>query len=141
MQKTFARVGLALAATVVVALALAACGGSSDTTSTSSSSSSPEDVTKAFLTAIAAGDGEQACSYASANAITTVEQSGGKLRRRRSPRPPAASATRTSRTSIRRPTRSTDQSDTSATVKVTKPDGQSDSFKLIMEDGSWKIDQ
>ncbi len=140
MQKSFVRVGLALAATVAVALALAACGGSSDTTSSSSSSSSPEDVTKAFLTAIASGDGEQACSYASANAITTVEQGGGNCADQVSQA--AGSISDKDKQNVDQATYEvSDQTDTSATVKVTKPDGQSDSFKLVMEDGSWKIDQ
>ncbi len=139
MQNSFARVALALAATVAVALALAACGGSSDTTS-SSSSSSPEDVTKAFLTAIANGDGEQACSYASANAIKVVEQSGGNCADQVSQA--AGNISDKDKKNVDQATYEvSDQTDTSATVKVTKPDGQSDSFKLIMEDGGWKINE
>ncbi len=136
MHKNFTRVSLMLAA-LAAAIALAACGGGGDSTS---SSDSPEAVTKSFLTAIANGDGEQACSYASANAIKQVEQGGGTCQDQVTQA--AGQVSDQDKQDVANATYEvTDQSDTAATVKVTKSNGDSNSFKLVQENGSWKIDQ
>jgi hypothetical protein len=133
---------LLLLATLAASVSLVACGGGDDTTSASSdTASTPEAATEAFLTAIANGDGAAACALASADALDTIEsQQDGSCEDA-----VVASAGQVSEQDKKDVADATfevtDQTDTTATVTATKPDGQAQTFNLVLEDGEWKVNE
>jgi hypothetical protein len=133
------KIFLALAV-VASALALAACGGGDDTSSTSDVSSTPEGTTEAFLTAIANGDGEAACALASEDALKTIEDQEGSCED--AVTSSAGDVSDEDKQDVADATfEVTDETDTTATVTATKPDGQAQSFDLVLEDGEWKLNE
>jgi len=134
------KIFLALAA-IAAALTLAACGGGDDTSSTADASSTPEGTTEAFLTAIANGDGEAACALASADALKTIEdQEEGSCED--AVTSSAGDVSDEDKQDVADATfEVTDETDTTATVTATKPDGQAQSFDLVLEDGEWKLNE
>lgn len=138
---TLPRILLALAA-IFASLALAACGDSGDETTTvtetEAETSAPEDVTRSFLLALANGDGPAACSYASAGAIEEIEAQGPCEEAVVSA---VGEATEEDIAAVQDATYEVvEETETTASVTATRPDGDSETFNLIMEDGEWKVD-
>ena len=161
MQTVRLRNILLLVAALAASVALAACGGddettssasettSSETTSTTSEDTSTEDTSsddtntpegaaKAFLVAIANGDGETACGYASEAALKQIEAAGTCEDQVTQA---LGSISDEDKKAVEDATfETTKETDNSATVTATKPDGTDETFTLVIEDGEWKID-
>lgn len=124
---------------------LSACGGddggdsgSGDGSESSGVSGSPDEAVKEFLLAIAEGDGAKACSYASKKALEQIPE-GSTCEETLAAE--SGEITDEARDRVEQSTYEvTNESDSSATVEVTGPDGDSTSFELVVEDGTWKIE-
>jgi len=139
MPTSTARKTLLLIATAAASLALVACGGGDDTTS-SDTSSTPEGTTEAFLTALANGDGAAACELASEEALSTIEEQEGTCEE--AVTSSTGDVSEEDKQDVADATfEVSDETDTTATVTATKPDGQAQSFDLVLEDGEWKVNQ
>ena len=136
MNMSFRKPALALA-TVFASVALVACGGDDSTTS-DGPSGTPDETVKAFVLALANGDGEAACGYASSEQVAAIEEQGS------CEEVIAGQVGEVSDEEIQSVEDSTyevtEETDTTATVTATKPDeGASQEFQLTVEDGEWKI--
>ena len=142
MPTSTARKTLLLIAALAASVALVACGGGDDTSSTSDASSTPEGTTEAFLTALANGDGAAACALASEDALKTIEDQEGEGSCEDAVTSSTSDVTEQDKQDVADATfEVTDQTDTTATVTATKPDGQAQSFDLVLEDGEWKLNE
>ena len=123
----------------VAAIGLAACGSDGDTTTVTETETvaAPEDVTRSFLLALANGDGPAACSYASAAAIEEIEAQGPCEEAVVSA---VGEATEEDIAQVEDATYElTEETETTASVTATRPDGDAETFDLVLEDGEWKV--
>ena len=141
MPTSTARKTLLLIAALAASVALVACGGGDDTTGSSSdTASTPEGTTEAFLTALANGDGAAACALASEEALSTIEGQAGTCEE--AVTSSTGDVSDKDKQDVADATfEVTDETDTTATVTATKPDGQAQSFDLVLEGGEWKLNQ
>lgn len=119
-----------LAVVGLATLGLAACGGEEE---------GPDDVTRQFLSALAEGDGEAACSYASAEAIEAVEAEEGATCEDAVVEA-SGEVTDEGREQLDDATYEvSDETEDSASVTAIRPDGEEETFELVKEDDEWKI--
>lgn len=115
------------------AFALAACGGD-DT-----EEEGPDDVTKQYLLAVADQDGEAACGYFSSTAIEQIEADEGASCED-SVQAVSAGTSDEDRQQLEDATYEvTDESEDGASVTVSRPDGDEETFELVQEGDAWKI--
>ena len=120
-----------LAVAGLATLGLAACGSEPE--------EGPDDVTRQFLTALAEGDGEAACSYTSSAAIEQVEaEEGGSCEE--AVVAASGEVTDEGRAQLEEATYEvSDETDDSASVTAIRPDGEEETFELVKEDDEWKV--
>ena len=138
-SRNLPKILLVLVATVA-ALGLAACGDDGDTTTVTETATveAPDVVTQEFLLALANGDGETACSLASAAAVEEIEAQGTC---EEAVVAAVGEATEEDIAQVEDATYEiTEETDTTASVTATRPDGDSETFDLVLEEEQWKVD-
>ena len=128
----------ALAAVCAASLGLAACGGDSEP---AEEEQGPAEVTEQFLNALVSGDGETGCSLVSEDGLEQLEaDSGGEscaeyveAGAADLPDDAAENAEAASYEVL-------EETDGAATVEVSRPGDDSETFNLVQENGEWKIE-
>jgi hypothetical protein len=116
------------------ALLLAACGGDDEP------STGPDEVTKQFLVALSEQDGDAACALISEGGIEDVEEQAGESCED-AVSGEIGEVSDEDRRQVEDATYEIDEeSDDSASVTATRPDGDSETFELVTEDGEWRVD-
>ena len=119
---------------VLAAIGFAGCDGCNET---ATRWSSPDDVTKAYLLAIADDNGAAACRHASEGLIDQIAPDGDC---EQAIETAITEATDEDRAQIDGATYTVvNETDTDASVTVTREDGATETFDLVQADGEWKL--
>ena len=125
-----------LAAVCAASIGLAACGGDDE----SAEEEGPAEVTEQFFEAFVSGDAA-ACALFTEAALEEIElEAGGSCEDSfgtESASLPDDAAEKIDSASYE----VLEETDDTATVEVSLPDGNTETFDLVLEDGAWKIEE
>ena len=131
--RTFPRSYLLVPMLALLAAGLVACGGDDEATT------GPDEVVQGFVTGLATGDGAAACSSFSESSIADLEETEGTSCEDAVIATTGDVSEEDQQAVADSTFEITEETDTTASVTATKPDGQSQSFELTLEDGEWKL--